>query len=421
MSAAGDPLTPNEVPVAELRGARSFRYLDDDQLGSLAPRGRLRVAEAGQVVFREGQASDGLHVVLSGRVDLERRGPGGRRVGLGSLGPGCSLGEPSFLDPAPRLATVTATERSRLYVLARDDFLAFVEERPAALSPLLAGVGAELRAAQDRIFADILRDSEVQVEMQAQRYRALAQLVAGVAHEVNTPLGIITTAASVLARDLAELAELAEPEGPVAGAIADALEAARLIGSNLARANQLVQRFKSLSATQAVTVVEEVDLAAVAADVVAFYSPCARTAGLRVEVRDERPDPGVRWVGDSGHLVEVLLNLLSNVQRYAYPEGRGGRVEVVLASAGEPAEGFEVTVRDFGRGMAAEDLGRALEPFFTTGRARGGTGLGLPVAQGVVTEGMHGTLEIRSEPGQGTSVHLRFPRRPPHPEEGPPA
>ena len=75
-------------------------------------------------------------------------------------------------------------------------------------------------------------------------------------------------------------------------------------------------------------------------------------------------------------------------------------------------------MRDFGRGIPEEHLGQVWEPFFTTGRSAGGTGLGLAVVNNLVTDGMHGWAEIRSQLGKGTSVRLRFPRRP-DPEQEP--
>ena len=231
----------------------------------------------------------------------------------------------------------------------------------------------------------------------------LAQLVAGVAHEINTPLGIITTAASILAEDLRALVCDA---GPVTGPIEDAIEAAELISSNLGRATRLVERFKTLSTSQAITVEEDVDLTAVVDDVLALYAPKARAAHLSIEVRDERKHPDRPWVGNPGSLAEALLNLLSNVERYAYPGQAGGRVEIVLA--GDNGQ-LDVTVRDFGRGIPPASLEKVWEPFFTTGRTLGGTGLGLAVVNNLVTDGMRGTAEIHSKVGEGDGGPPAFP------------
>jgi signal transduction histidine kinase len=393
--------------ATELRQALPFRHLDEGQLGELAPRGAVRTAAAGECVSEVGDESDGLYVVLEGRVSITRPGPTGEVVELGDRGPGGSFGEPSLLDPAPRSATVSAIEPSRFFVLTRPAFLEYLAECPDAAAGLLAGVGTELRVLQERMYAQMMREHALQVRLHAERFRSLARLVAGVAHEINTPLGIITTAASILAEDLAGLVEQA---GPITQPLQDALEAAELISSNLVRATTLVDRFKSLSTSQAVAAVDSVDLTSVIDDVVALYAPKARAAGLTVEVRDRRPDPSQEWIGNAGHLAEVLLNLLSNVERYAYPGAAGGQVDIVV---GAENGSVVLTVRDFGRGIPLEDQDRVWEPFFTTGRSLGGTGLGLAVVNNLVTEAMQGSIEIASEPGEGTAVHLRLPNRPP--------
>jgi signal transduction histidine kinase len=392
--------------VDELRAARPFRHLTDEQLGLLATRGSSRTVKAGEVVCRPGEESDGLYVVTSGRVTLSRHSRDGRLIELGERGPGGSFGEPGLLDAAPRSALVTATEPSRFFVLSRKAFLSFMADVPDAMPGLLEGLGTQLRLTQETLFAETVKEHALQVQLHAGRYRMLAQLVAGVAHEINTPLGVITTAASILAQDLAALVCDA---GPITGPIEDAIEAAELISSNLARATRLVERFKSLSTSQAITVEEDVDLTAVVGDVLALYGPKARAAHLSIEVRDERQHPERPWVGNPGSLAEALLNLLSNVERYAYPGQAGGRVEIVLA--GDNGQ-LDVTVRDFGRGIPPASLEKVWEPFFTTGRTLGGTGLGLAVVNNLVTDGMRGTAKIDSKVGEGTAVHLHFPRTP---------
>ncbi len=390
----------------ELRAAHPFRNLDDTQLADLAARGGSRTARAGEVVCRPGDESDGLYVLITGRVTISRPDGEGHMVELGERGPGGSFGEPSLLDPAPRSAVVIAVEPCRFFVLSREAFLAFMTDVPDAMPGLLAGIGTQLRLTQEALFAETVKEHALQVQLHAGRYRALAQLVAGVAHEINTPLGVITTAASILAQDLRGLVCDA---GPITGPIEDAIEAAKLITSNLEKATRLVERFKSLSTSQAVTVEEEVDLTAVVDDVLALYGPKARAAHLSIEVRDERTNPGEPWIGNPGSLAEALLNLLSNVERYAYPGQAGGRVEIVLA--GDNGH-LDVTVRDFGRGISPESLEKVWEPFYTTGRTIGGTGLGLAVVNNLVTDGMHGRAEMRSKVGEGTSVLLHFPRTP---------
>jgi signal transduction histidine kinase len=195
-------------------------------------------------------------------------------------------------------------------------------------------------------------------------------------------------------------------------AIEDVREAIDLIEGNIRRAHKLVQDFKQLSVGQIRDTREMLDLVAVVEEVVGLFKINARQAKLTIEVRNDLPDAAARaWLGYRAYLSQVLLNLLSNIERYAYPDGQGGRVEIaVAADSRRTDEWFVVTVSDFGRGIAADDLPRIFEPFFTTGRSKGGTGLGMAIVQNIVTTALKGQIELASAPGSGTKVTLRFPR-----------
>lgn len=393
------------LEIEVLRRVRLLRDLGDDELEALAAGGERKSFKDDALVFREGDEATGLFVILSGRVRLDRQ-HGSADIELLTLGPGGSLGEPALFDPAPRTATAVTVEPTEFLVIDRAQFLECIAQSPQALALVLAGLGSELRGAHDTVFWEMLERHALRADMEAERYRSLAQLVAGVAHEVNTPLGVIITAASVLTEELGAL-------GPLAGAAASpalerAVEAAELIQGNVTRANSLVQKFKSLSVSQAVDVVEPVDLDTLVDEILSLYAPQARAGRLQVEFCDHRADRSRPWIGNAGHLTQVLLNLLSNVDRYAYPDGEPGVVEIVLDDH-TSADSFELTVRDFGRGIPPDDLTQVLEPFFTTGRAQGGTGLGLAIVHSLVTTGMQGSVQIDSEPGRGTAVQIVLP------------
>jgi len=374
-----------------LRASDLFGKLSDADLERVGGCGRVESIDVGQAVVDQGAEPDGLRVVLEGRVRVSRRQPGAEAIDLAVLGPGESFGEPALFDPAPRTATVTTIEASRFFVLERDMFLTLACESPRLLSALLEGIGGRLRAQYDERFAEAVRSESTRAEMEAERHRSLAQLVAGVAHEIGTPLGVIMTAASVLSEDL---------DG-------DARVAADLIQANVARADKLVQSFKGIAVSQAIERIETVDLGVLIDETLTLYGPQARTAGLRIEVRDDRAEPKRAWTGNAAHLTQILLNLVANAARYAYPDGDSGRVEIVLGDAPGPDRPFVLTVRDFGRGIPAEDRNRVFDPFFTTGRARGGTGLGLAIVHNLVTEGLGGTVEIGPS-APGTEVRINF-------------
>ena len=397
------------LPLVEtLKRQPLFQHLRDDDLLALAAAGVEEQRDGGEVVCIEGTPADTFFMILEGRVHVERHGEGTAGVELATLEAGWSFGEPALFDASVRSATVRALQPSRFFVLSRERFLDFLFEHPRALASVMSGVGSQIRAAHQKSYWDLLHAQSVRAELEEERYRALAELVAGVAHEVNTPLGVVATAVSILAERLGEL-----DRDPSAAADAetrdDLREAVRLAQSNLTRANRLVESFKDLSARQAVVSVEANDLGAVIEDVLSSFAPQARASGLSCHFRDARSDPTRRWVGDAGAVTQILMNLLSNVQRYAYPQERGGRVDVVL----EDGDGCLVlTVRDYGAGIPAHLLERVFEPFFTTGRARGGTGLGLAVVHSLATAIPGGSVSVDSAPGRGTAVRVVLPLRP---------
>src|SRR5262249_9337854 len=117
------------------------------------------------------------------------------------------------------------------------------------------------------------------------------------------------------------------------------------------------------------------------------------------------------WQGYPGYLTQIILNLLTNIERYAYPNKEGGKVEIILSTQNEKQE-FNLIVRDFGCGIAEADQPKLFEAFFTTGRSKGGTGLGLAIVHTLVMA-MKGKIEINSQLGQGTTVKLIVPRNVP--------
>jgi len=252
--------------------------------------------------------------------------------------------------------------------------------------------------------------------MELARYRSLAQMVAGVAHELNTPLGTVNTAASIVkGRLAAEVLSSLTGEPKALAALDDAREAADLIAANIARAHKLVQNFKKLSVGQISDTKEVLDLIDVVDEVIGLFKFNARQAKLVIEVRHCLSEPSARaWLGYRGYLTQVLLNLLGNIERYAYPDGQGGRVEIeIVADKRRPDELFLLAIRDFGQGIVADHLPRVFDPFFTTGRSKGGTGLGMAIVHNIVTTALKGAIELESKLGSGTTVTLRLPRKVP--------
>jgi signal transduction histidine kinase len=416
-TSGGSDILAAPVSVATLlKAVPFFQDLDDAQLAEVAAAGRRAPWAAGSQVFSEGDRGDGLYLVLDGRVRVHRHDRVGDEIDLAILGRGELFGEVALLDGAPRSASVTALEATELFFLGRAEFLLLLRRWPKLHDALLVALGGRLRQVQEKVYWEAIEKQALRVELERERYRSLAQMVAGLAHEINTPIGTANTAASFLAERLTAdggIAAIARDDDARL-ALEDAVESAKLIQGNLARASKLVTSFKNVAVGQLSETLERCDLGALVREVLALHVPQARAA--RVEVRvDDALAPGAReWLGYPGYLTQVLLNLLTNAERYAYAPGDGGRVDVVLrADDRARPPGFILSVRDFGRGIPKKDLARVFEPFFTTGRERGGTGLGLTIVQSLVRDALRGTIEVRSEEGKGTEVVVALPRTTP--------
>jgi len=405
------PTRPDRQRVAQqLASLPIFTSLPVDELVALAARGQVRSLPAACTVVQEGDRADALYVLLAGSARVSKRHADGGETQLAEQHAVSYFGELALLDGQPRSAWVVTTSPVELFVLPRADFLELLPRAPQVLAALVGKLSADVRQRSQDLFEEELRRRQVQTEMELARYRALGQMVAGVAHEVNTPLGIVSTAVSTVAQRIGAptFQTLRGRDPELDETLDDLREATTLMERNIRRAHKLIQQFKQLAAGQLVDQKERLHLPEVAQEVGDLFKIEARKAQLSVAVRSTlaSPDAG-QWDGYRGLLAQVLMNLLTNVQRYAYPEGRGGAVEVLVSTAGE---GFLVQVRDFGAGIPPEALDQVFSPFFTTGRGRGGTGLGLAIVHNIVTNGLKGTVEIASTLGDGTTVTIHLPR-----------
>ena len=309
--------------------------LDDIDRYALSSSSRERIVAAGDPVFNEGDEADGVYLVRSGGVRIFRVDTDGRIVELGEIGEGELFGELALLEGGVRSASATAIVTSTFVVIDRDAFLGLLTRQPAVALRVLAALSRLVRERTERVLRDEAARRELALEAEVERHRTLSQMVAGVAHELNTPLGTANTAADIVVKRLSSdaVAGLTTDDRDARLALEDAVEAAGLLQRNLERAHRLVMSFKQISVQQSTANLETVDIGRVVSDTVDLFRIDARTAGITVEVEDRRSTPDVAWTGQPAYLTQVILNLLGNIQRYAYPDGIGGRVEVVLADA----------------------------------------------------------------------------------------
>jgi signal transduction histidine kinase len=285
--------------------------------------------------------------------------------------------------------------------------LALPLQQIVGLCLLARDVTVRRRAVQLRAALDHARDELLRKEKLA----ALGGLVTGVAHEINTPLGVALTATSLVGDRIAEIRRAFEAgalrQTELRSGLGQAGEAADIALGNLRRAAGLVASFKQIAVDQASEARRELLLGSYVREVVASLSPLYRRTPHRVAV-DVRADPAVTTY--AGAISQVCTNLLHNALIHAFPEGQVGTVALWVdrTAAGE----LELGCRDDGAGMSEAVLRRIYEPFYTTARARGGSGLGLHIVHNLVTDLLRGTIAAQSEPGRGTSFLIRFPASP---------
>jgi signal transduction histidine kinase len=263
------------------------------------------------------------------------------------------------------------------------------------------------------VFADHAGGKQVEA---AREISAIGQLVAGVAHEINTPVGNALTAATALAdRTEGFLATLESGKilkSTLVGYSALALDASRLILANLERTAELVRGFKQVAVDQASAERRRFVLDVYLQEILVSISPAIRKAGQTVEI--ECP-PNIEVDGWPGGLSQVVINLVLNAFAHAFAPGAPGTVTIRCAAADGQAT---LEVRDDGKGIAPELLGRIFEPFFTTKRGEGGSGLGLHIVHSIVTGSLGGTIAVQSEVGRGTRFTVAFPLAAPLPGGG---
>ncbi len=244
------------------------------------------------------------------------------------------------------------------------------------------------------LFDDISERVELESQLaQTERLRSLGLLAAGVAHEVNTPLAVISNYTQLLAK-----------QTPAGDARAGVLE---VITRQTFRASEIVANLLQFARAQGGEK-SPVDLHAVLHDALALVEHPLRNAHIRVETEFDASLPAV--LGHAGQLQQVMLNLILNA-RDAMPSGG----ELRLASRAVEG-GVEIAVSDTGAGIAPEIRERIFDPFFTTKKAwrngsggwGSGTGLGLSVSYGIIQD-HHGRISVESAPGRGSCFRIQFP------------
>jgi len=252
-----------------------------------------------------------------------------------------------------------------------------------------------------------LQQTRQQLVMQ-EKMASLGGLVAGVAHEINTPLGICVTAASHLRHELQQLAEAQQARRLTVQQFSDFLASAEssseMLVANTQRAASLVQSFKQVAVDKAAIQVRELDLGQYFAEVLQTLQPELSKARCQLDYQS----PAALWLtADAGILAQLLTHLVMNSIQHAFlPQQQQRLITLVLSQQGQQ---LLIQYSDNGQGMVAEQLSRLFEPFFTTKRHQGFSGLGSHIVYNLVTVELQGNIQVRSEAGKGLIYRILLP------------
>jgi signal transduction histidine kinase len=297
------------------------------------------------------------------------------------------------------LKRATGTLMEPMLVVSDDGAPSKVVEVHSVLMALLA--------LQERQFVDLQRARDSLV--QAEKLASLGGLVAGVAHEINTPLGVSLSAASFLSERLKEFNALVKNKQlrktDLDAMVKQATEASDLILHNMGRAHTLIQSFKRVSADQTSEVRRKFDFAQTLDEVLRSVSPSIKHQAIKIHLDAQ---PGLLMDSYPGAIAQIVTNLLQNTVLHAFADNREGTVQILAKATGETGVSLEIS--DNGCGMDAHAAKMAFEPFFTTKRNEGGTGLGLHIVHNLVVNVLGGVIELTSQKAVGTRFAMHFPR-----------
>ena len=302
--------------------------------------------------------------------------------------------------------------------------LTAMNEEMTAMNDELAAMNESLLFTNDRLQKEVAERQRAEKDLtealeyqknmqeyliQSEKMQALGGLVAGVAHEINTPVGVGVTAASHLKQITEQFLELCSNGAPrrkdMTDYLEDMSEAADILLKNLERASQLIKSFKQVSVDQASETRRKFNVRQYLAEILLSMNP--RLKKTRIEVMVDCGEE-LEIDGYPGAFSQIITNLVMNSLIHAFDPEAPGTISIVVTA---PEQNVQIVFADNGRGIAGEHLPKIFDPFFTTKRGCGGTGLGLSVIYNIVVQKFGGTIVCDSHPGLGTVFTIQFPAK----------
>ncbi len=272
---------------------------------------------------------------------------------------------------------------------------------------------AEDRAAQVEVQNNKLNSAIGQLKeaqkilVESEKNAALGRLVAGVAHEVNTPLGMTVTAVSYLEELTKKIQASFDGKSlsisEMSKFLNETQESISIANINCQRAAVIINNFKQIAADQTAFDYHDVNLYSYLDQVVKSVTPEFKKRPISVE---NVCNPEIKIFTLPGALAQIITNLIMNSLIHAYEQEQEGIIKI---SAKQKNDRVFISYQDYGKGISKENVIKLYEPFFTTNRSGGGTGLGMHIVFNLITNALQGNIACHSEIGFGTRFEIDIP------------
>ena len=243
--------------------------------------------------------------------------------------------------------------------------------------------------------------------VESERMASLGSLVAGIAHDVNTPLGVSVTATSFLQDRIKTLQSTYDDKkltsGIMSSFLSDAQQSITLLTNNVNRASDLISSFKQVAVDQTSKAVREINVSEYLTEVVQSLAPNFKRTSHTIDIHCP-DDLSIRCA--PGVLAQILTNMIMNSLIHGFEDKPKGAIKLEITKQGE---NLIIDYCDDGRGLDDAALERHFDAFFTTRRGRGGSGLGTHIMHNLVTQTLSGTIRAFSQLGKGLQYRITIP------------
>lgn len=243
--------------------------------------------------------------------------------------------------------------------------------------------------------------------IQSEKMASLGQMVAGVAHEVNTPIGLGVTASTMLSDKIEEID--AELQSQTLSAkklqrfLTESRENTQIIYRNLSRAADLISSFKQVAVDQTADTIRQIEVESFLNEVLISMNPTLKKCDHTIQIHC---DPKLQLKTKPGPINQIIINLIMNSIIHAFPDQKHGKIEIKVEYANNKCV---ITYSDDGCGIEEKIKQKIFDPFVTTKRGEGGSGLGMHLVYNLVTQALNGHITVQSRLGDGAVFTIDFP------------